>query len=100
MIEVSTKPLTLGFVENGPDKICYADILNAKPLVTPSEGPPEMILHLPSLPIVAAFSLPGSCPTNRNSPGVEVIFTYKDPVNNVYSQPKELLADFVKELTK
>jgi hypothetical protein len=100
MIEVSTRPLTLGFDENGPDKICYADILNAKPLVTRSEDTPEIILHSHNHPIVASFSLPVSCPINRNSLGVEVIFTYKDPVNNVYSQPEDLLADFVKEPTK
>ena len=100
MIEVSTRPLTLGFDENGPDKICYADILSAKPLVTRSEGTPEIILHSHNHPIVASFSVPASCPTNRNSLGVEVIFTYKDPVNNVYSQPEDLLADFVKEPTK
>jgi hypothetical protein len=49
---------------------------------------------------VASFSLPASCPTNRNSLGGAVIFTYRDPVNNVYRQPEDLLADFVKEPTK
>ena len=91
--EVSVSPLTLGIDENGPDRTCYADIIKAVPVTTPNEGIAEVILRARSRPIVALLDLPASCLRIGQVLGVEVKFTYTDPLNNVYTQTEELLAN-------
>lgn len=93
MTEVSVKPLTAGIDENGPGRVCYADILKAVPLVTPHEGTAAVILPKRSRPIVAMLRPPNSCSDIDKFLGVEVNFTYKDSLNNVYRQTEYLRAD-------
>jgi|HubBroStandDraft_2_1064218.scaffolds.fasta_scaffold1498194_1 hypothetical protein len=53
-------------------------------IVTPQDGPTDKIFPKRSGPIVALFSLPKMCSSTRKILGIEVSFTYKDPMNNVY----------------
>jgi hypothetical protein len=96
--EISVKPLTEGIAENGPEHSCYADILKAVPVITPQEGPTAIILPKRSGPIEGLLSLPSTCSTARNYLGVEVVFSYKDPMNTVYQQPEYLIADVGKDV--
>jgi hypothetical protein len=96
--KISVKPLTEGIDENGPEHSCYEDILKAVAVITPQEGPTAIILPKHAPPMVALLSLPSTCSNARKFLGVEVAFTYKDPMNNVYQQIEYMTADVAKDV--